>query len=134
MLISPEYLELNQQMHFQYPEWGNSSWQYAGVVTALCALYETRDVLDYGCGIGRLQDELKFTIQQYDPAMPQRAARPVPADIIFCGDVMEHIEPDCLDAVLDHIARLTKRAAFITVTTVPASFHSHTLSDVDFER
>ena len=36
-------------------------------------------------------------------------------------DVLEHIEPECLDAVLDHMARLTQKAILLTVTTIPAA-------------
>jgi hypothetical protein len=35
-------------------------------------------------------------------------------------DVLEHIEPDCLENVLDHLAKLTECVAFITVHTGPA--------------
>ena len=37
-----------------------------------------------------------------------------------CTDVLEHIEPDCIDDVLDDLARVTKSVLFATVCVVPA--------------
>jgi S-adenosylmethionine:diacylglycerol 3-amino-3-carboxypropyl transferase len=51
---------------------------------------------------------------------------PEPHDIVVCTDVLEHIEPDCLDDVLADIRRCTKKAALLVVATRPAM---KTLSD-----
>jgi hypothetical protein len=40
--------------------------------------------------------------------------------MVACIDVLEHIEPDCLDDVLDHLAGLVQRLGFFTVHTGPA--------------
>jgi hypothetical protein len=34
---------------------------------------------------------------------------------------MEHIEPECVDAVLDDLQRLTKRYILMTISTQPAN-------------
>ena len=38
----------------------------------------------------------------------------------MCTDVLEHIEPDCVDMVIEDIFRLTKRAAFLVIANRPA--------------
>lgn len=40
--------------------------------------------------------------------------------MVVCIDVLEHIEPECLDDVLDHIRMLTRKMAFLTVATTAA--------------
>jgi hypothetical protein len=45
---------------------------------------------------------------------------PEPADLVVCRDVMEHVEGDCIDAVLVHIARLALRAAVFAIACHPA--------------
>ena len=42
-----------------------------------------------------------------------------PADFGFCCDVMEHIPPEKVDAVLAEIYRLTRRAAWFRIATRP---------------
>jgi hypothetical protein len=41
--------------------------------------------------------------------------------MVACIDVLEHIEPDLLDNVLDHLASLTELVLLATVHTGPAS-------------
>ena len=40
--------------------------------------------------------------------------------MVACIDVLEHIEPQCLDSVLDHLAALTEGVAFLSIHTGPA--------------
>lgn len=81
-------------------------------------------MLDYGCGKGVLAEILSWVkIQNYDPAVPEWAREPAPADLVVCTDVLEHVEPDCLDAVLDHLQRLTLKALFVEIGLVPAFKH-----------
>ncbi|MHC4372179.1 MAG: hypothetical protein ACYSW8_31630, partial [Planctomycetota bacterium] len=67
----------------------------------------------YGCHVP------KWT--NYDPAiegineLPDR-----PFDIVVSSDVMEHIEPDCLDSVLVTLDRLTSRTQFHSIACDPA--------------
>lgn len=119
-LITPEYLALQRAFHEQRPEYGQSGHKWADHVRQLCDRLQTRDVLDYGCGKESLQRALPFPIQMYDPAIPHRSAPPQPADIVVCTDVLEHIEPECLDDVLDALCGLSKRVLFLEVATRPA--------------
>lgn len=86
---------------------------------------EINHLLDYGCGHNvSLQTTLKpkrpFKYQCYDPGVPQYAGDPEPAEFVVCIDVLEHIEPDCLEDVLDHLESLTQQILFATVHTGPA--------------
>lgn len=45
-----------------------------------------------------------------------------PSDYTFCCDVMEHIPPERVDAVLDQIARRTKKGGWFRIATRPDGF------------
>ena len=88
-------------------------------------LMEIDRLLDYGAGHNlSLKENLKpqkpFQYQAYDPGVPELAGEPDSAELVVCIDVLEHIEPDCLEAVLDHLAALTEKVCFCTVHTGPA--------------
>ena len=83
----------------------------------VCDALKSRDVLDYGCGQRMLEKALGFEIHNFDPCIPGLDAPPQPADIVVCADVLEHIEPECLDEVLDDLQRLTRCAGFLLVAT-----------------
>ena len=42
---------------------------------------------------------------------------PKPCEMVVCTDVLEHVEPDKLDAVMDHIFRLTGKLAYFVIST-----------------
>lgn len=116
MRISQEYLEQNRRLH-EGGNYGISGGRWTHPVLQLCAQLETRDVLDYGCGQRMLEKGLGFPIRNYDPCIPGLDAAPQAADIVVCADVLEHIEPDCLDAVLDDLRRVTRHAGFFVIAT-----------------
>ena len=119
-LITPEYRDMQKQFHVDRPDYGVSSQKYVDHIANLAQQLDTRDILDYGCGKCCLQRGLPFPIQNYDPCIPERAAPPQPADIVVCTDVLEHIEPSCVDDVLFDLARLTKKVLFVDVACRPA--------------
>lgn len=123
MLISPEYLAANAEMHRNKPTYGVSGCIHTRDVAALSRHLKTEDVLDYGCGKGTLNATLDFDIREYDPCIPGKDSPPEPADIVVCTDVMEHIEPDCLGDVIEHLATLTKMMCFLNVSMCPAVKH-----------
>ena len=126
MLITEEYKKLNAELHSKEASYGASGHQSAGTVADIAHRLQTSDILDYGCGKGTLRAALGFPIHQYDPCIPEFSAPPEPADIVICGDVLEHIELNCLDAVLDDLQRVTKRAGVFVIANRPAK---RTLSD-----
>ena len=123
MLISEDYRQQNRTLHETNPNYGTSGRKYVGIVREMSEGLQTADILDYGCGKGTLKEALGFDIREYDPAIPGKDQAPQPADIVVCTDVLEHIEPECIDDLLSDLARLTKRVAFVTVAVVPAKKH-----------
>jgi hypothetical protein len=119
-LITDDYLKLNESLHETNKEYGVSGVHYLTQVVNLVKRYQTQDILDYGCGKSTLANNLPFTIKQYDPAVPKYSALPRPADIVVCTDVLEHIEPELIDNVLDHLKDLTRKVAFLAIATRPA--------------
>ena len=122
-MISPEYVEQNRQLHAENDEYGAHGSRWIKPVVALCATVRSKNVLDYGCGKGALVKALReadFDAYGYDPCVEEFSARPSPAAIVVCTDVLEHIEPEHVDAVLDDIQSLTLHAAYFIVSTRPA--------------
>lgn len=83
-------------------------------------------VLDYGCGQGTLRTALKAQgfapdVMEYDPAIKGKDGLPKPAELVACTDVLEHVEPEKLPAVLAHLRRLTLKAAFLLIATRKAN-------------
>lgn len=119
MRITPEYKALQEQLHAK-GNYGVSGAKHADRILSLVQKLQTKDVLDYGCGQHTLQKNIPFPIQEYDPCIPGFDTEPVPADIVTCTDVMEHIEPECLFDVIQHLHRLTKKVLFLDIAQRPA--------------
>jgi hypothetical protein len=122
--ISPEYQKQQEWLH-ENTDYGVASIKYAPLVSQVIERLEITHLLDYGCGakmnlLKHLKTKEKLTYQAYDPGVPDLSSAPVPAQMVCCIDVLEHIEPEFLDNVLDHLASLTEAVAFLTVHTGPA--------------
>lgn len=120
-LISEGYLKLQEKFHKESPDYGISGQNYAEFVQAIAASLGIETLLDYGAGKGTLREKLPmFRVHEYDPAIPEKSEEPKPHDFVVCTDVMEHIEPDKVDAVLDHIKSLARKVVFFQIATRPA--------------
>lgn len=119
-LITDEYRSLNQKLHVDSRVYGKNGVRYLDDVIRIATELKTQDILDYGCGKSTLSHSLPFRIKQYDPAIPKYSGLPTPADVVICTDVLEHVEPECLDNVLNHLKTLVKRAGFFAVGMIPA--------------
>lgn len=122
MLISPDYAALNRDLHTT-GIYGIGSHKWAPVVDEVAMQCEARTVLDYGCGQGTLKPALgerPYQVLEYDPAIAGKETRPIRADVVACCDVLEHVEPGCLYAVLDDIRNIARAGVFLVVSTVPA--------------
>jgi len=119
MLISPEYVALNAEHHRIVQSYGAIGGNSANLVY-LADQMRTRDILDYGCGKGNLARHMPWPIKEYDPAIPGKNAAPEPADIVICRDVLEHVEPECLNAVLADLSRCVKRIGLFSTVTGPS--------------
>lgn len=121
VLISEDYRSQYRQLHQSSRRYGSGAHRWADIVRHLVREYGLRDVLDYGCGKQALKAALpELDVRGYDPAFPELARRPEPADLLFCCDVLEHVEPDSLSAVLADLQRLTRRYGFLLISTRPA--------------
>jgi|TARA_Y100000034_G_scaffold128412_1_gene182939 2-polyprenyl-3-methyl-5-hydroxy-6-metoxy-1,4-benzoquinol methylase len=128
MLITDEYRRLNAELHDIDPEYGVKGQEQVPFVMELFSAFDATTILDYGCGKGTLKmslmasgfPEVAARMQEHDPAIPSKDHTPDPADIVVCSDVLEHVEPACLDEVLDDLQRLTRLATFVLVSTIPA--------------
>lgn len=103
--------------------WGADGAKHAPAVRELWAHYQPKTTLDYGCGENKLAESLKgeFRVSGYDPGISACAKMPKPCDMVVCTDVLEHVEPLKLDAVMDHIWRLTGRVGYFVISTKPAN-------------
>lgn len=120
MLITPEYVKQNAALHAG-GEYGFTGHRWASHVEQLARAVGARTILDYGCGTGSLGAAIgDYGVVGYDPAIPGKDAPPSPADVVACVDVLEHVEPDCLAAVLDDLRRVTVKALFLSIPSIPA--------------
>ncbi len=116
-LISEDYRRLNAQLHAQSAEYGASGQVFAALVGVLAERLGTRDILDYGCGKRTLEQQLGFTIANYDPAVPGCYEPPEAAYLVVCTETLEHVEPECLDDVMLDLGRVTEQIIVLTVAT-----------------
>jgi FkbM family methyltransferase len=124
MLITEAYRAEQAALHAK-GNYGTASLQYGDTVLRLIQSSGARSLLDYGCGSKRsLLQALALpegvVYEGYDPAIPEFSAKPIPAELVCCIDVLEHIEPPLLDGVLDHLAGLCDPYGFFTIHTGPA--------------
>lgn len=129
MLISPYYAEEQRLLHTN-DAYGSRGFNWGYTVAGIAAIEKCRSILDYGCGKGTLGRTLRkastlrgagiMDVVDYDPGVPDVARSPNPCDLVVCVDVMEHIEPDCLDDVLDHLCGLALRFIFVAIACRPA--------------
>lgn len=123
-LISDSHRDLNRQMHADPRGFGQSGRKHAAAVLDWALETECEDILDYGCGAGTLKAALSGRwlgkVREYDPAVTGREKLPKPADLVVCTDVLEHVEPGCLLAVMEHQRSLARVAGYVSIACQPA--------------
>lgn len=119
MLITEEYRKQNAALHEARKDYGAYSARWAVDILEVCQKHGCENILDYGCGKGALKEALDLPVIEYDPAIEGKT-KAIPCDLVACTDVLEHIEPDCLEEVLKHIYAMTQKALFFNISTVPA--------------
>ncbi len=129
--ISDTYQKLNADLHTGQSRYGANSAPRAPGVAKFVEITNVKTLLDYGCGKGTLKPAVQalcptLDIREYDPAMPGKTALPEPAEGVVCLDVLEHIEPNYLEAVLEHIRELATKAVLLAISSAPSS---QTLAD-----
>lgn len=118
MLITDEYKAMQAKLH-ENPDYGVSSTFFAPIVDSVVESNNIKEILDYGAGKCRLKDCLTVSVKYraYEPSNPLWDKKPEPAELVCCIDVLEHIEPDCLESVLDDLKRLCLPYGLFTIHT-----------------
>jgi hypothetical protein len=115
MLITEDYREQNRLLHASDKTFGVGARKKVQLILDLERKYNTRDILDYGCGKMDLQNALGYPIQNYDPCVAECAEEPKPARLLVSLDVLEHVEPELLDNVLQHMKGLMLEAGLLII-------------------
>lgn len=127
LLISKEY---RKQLEGEHEDryWGGTGRKHASEILEIAKKYKCFDVLDYGSS--NHKDCLKrhfhrnypgeLLFYEYDPAVSSKSAMPDPAHMVVCTDVLEHVEPELLDNVLQHIDSCMLRCGFLVISNIPA--------------
>lgn len=118
-LITESYRQQLQQLHAT-GTFGVYGVRRVNDVIQLAVQCDAKTVLDYGSGPGALKKNMTLPVREYDPAIPGKDSLPSPADLVVCGDVLEHVEPECLESVLQHLRSLTRKVCFAVIHLTPA--------------
>ncbi len=107
-------------------DYGISGAGWAAKIKELIDSDKPSSVLDYGAGKGTVAAYLRnhavdIPIAEYDPAIEAISKAPDPADLVICTDVLEHIEPKHLNAVLRDLARVTQQRLFFNISLRPST-------------
>lgn len=128
--ISKEYKGLCAEHHAKKKNWGASGGKWTNDIARTATHYGVRTILDYGSGKGLLSEQLRqrgFQVTAFDPAVRGIDRKPKGSfDMVVCVDVLEHIEPEYLDAVLQELQRYAALGYFV-ICLGPAK--KHWLSD-----
>ena len=123
-LVSDQYTKQLTRLHQIRESFGDSgSYKH---IDEWLANNKCHSLLDYGCGKGNVFKNIqkKFPLidcRGYDPGVPEYAVMPeIPAELVICTDVLEHIEPELIDNVLKHIESVTLKTAYLIIDTLPA--------------
>jgi hypothetical protein len=123
--ITPEYRAQLARLH-KKRSWGADGAKHAQMAIDFYRELGAATLLDYGCGEGRLKLALSaieqpIRVQEYDPGIDGKEGLPKPCDLVVSTDVMEHVEPDKLEAVEDHLYRISGMGALLVIATRAAN-------------
>ena len=127
MLYSEDYQKQLQQVHSKRTWGGGVETKVKWIIPKAKVYCNKRisSVLDYGCGAGHFKRECnklfpEIEVSEYDPGIIGKDSPPEPKDFVVCVDVLEHIEPNSLDEVLQHIRDLNIYGALLQPCLVKA--------------
>lgn len=119
-LMTPDYLAMQRQMHRENPAYGTAAHNYAQLVGDIIEKMQPKTVLDWACGKGCLGRQLGRPIWEFDLAIPGKDESAAPAEFVACIDTLEHVEEECLPAVLDDLRRVTQKVVYFSIALTPA--------------
>lgn len=124
-LTSGKYRKQLHNMHKE-TKWGGDGKKHVDTVVNVINKHGYASILDYGCGRGTLNKALTYAmpslrVSEYDPGIAAKAALPKPAPFVVCTDVLEHVEPDKIAAVLEHLRVLAGDRAYFVIATREAN-------------
>lgn len=143
MLLSEHYRGQLEQLHGQVMPnggtWGATACKRIyDLIPWICREGEPKTLLDYGSADGKFQFQARrrgllenTEIIEYDPGFPEKCENNIPCEVVMCIDVLEHIEPDCLDDVLKDLKRCIQKfgvfdiALFEANQTLPDGRNAH---------
>jgi hypothetical protein len=130
MIISDEYKKI---LTFEHSEeqckifkWGATAERKIPKILKHALRFNSNNILDYGAGYGgfginvRKQYGEEYNVIDYEPGRPDVSDKPDPQDFIICIDVLEHVEPECVESVLDDLKRVILKGGFFTISTTEA--------------
>ncbi len=123
-LASPEYRSTLIKEHAT-TKWGVAAASMIDRIIPILDKYSVTETIDYGAGQCGFRKSLEtkgkgITVIEYDPGVPALAIPPNPSDFLVCIDVLEHVEPDLLGNVFEHMQSLVKKNGFLSISTIPA--------------
>ena len=126
-LYSQNYLRQLENVHNTTTKgFGNKIKKIKAFETCM-EKWKPQSLLDYGCGKGAMLQQLRqkypfLHCLGYDPAVSIYSQKPKQKfDVVFCNDVLEHVEPLYLDNVLQFIEHHSKKYVWLRIDTQPAN-------------
>ena len=118
MKISEAHRKL-RELQYLDQQYGMNKALHAPMVSEIVNRLKVTELLDYWCGGAHLVRNLKvgheMKIQCYDPAVPGFSGEAIPMQMVTCVDVLQDVEPECIDAVLDDLKRVTGAVGYFSI-------------------
>lgn len=124
MLVTEAYRKMLEDEH-RSKIWGNTGASRAQRILKHADKIGETVILDYGSGHGALKQYIDknypmYDVIEYEPGRPECSAPPDPCNYVICTDVLEHVEPECIEAVLDDLQRVVLKSGLFTISTTEA--------------
>lgn len=118
--LATDYYRAQLKEAHRVKKWGGGGYSWAEAGLKFRLQVGGSSILDYGCGRGTFKKRMMeidpdARVTEYDPGIEGKEASPKPADVVVCTDVMEHIEPELVDNVLEHISKICRKGALFVI-------------------